>query len=66
MDREPSTSELMTAIVELHGAVTQGFAQVDARFERLETRVTSIEGEIKGINRWMNRSDQRLAVLEAR
>lgn len=64
MDREPSNTELMTAIVELHGAVSQGFAQVDARFALLETRVTSIDGGLRGINGWMSRTDQRLAALE--
>jgi hypothetical protein len=53
MNQEPSNTELMTAIIDLHEAVTQGFAQVDVRFahintrfDRLETRVTSIEGEL--------------------
>jgi hypothetical protein len=55
MNQEPSNGELMTAIVELHGAVTQGFAKVDARFDRVEARVTSIEGELKGFNVWTRR-----------
>jgi hypothetical protein len=47
MDQEPSNTELMTAIVELHEAVTQGFAMVNARFDRLETpdrRLDALEG----------------------
>jgi|HubBroStandDraft_1064217.scaffolds.fasta_scaffold220392_3 hypothetical protein len=80
MNREPSNAELMTALVELHGTVTQGFVQVDVRFahvdvrfERLETRIASIEthvtsmdGELKGIHHWMARSDTRFAELEGR
>ncbi len=73
MEREPSNTELMTAIVELHNATGQGFARVDARFEqvearlaRVETQITSIGGELKGINGWMSRNDQRLAALELR
>ncbi|MGC2128888.1 MAG: hypothetical protein WA629_02220 [Candidatus Aquilonibacter sp.] len=66
MNHEPSNGELMTAIVELHGAVTQGFARVDARFDRLEARVTSVEGELKGINSWTRRADERLDALEDR
>jgi hypothetical protein len=63
---EPTPTELMNAISDLHGAVLRGFAQVDARFERLETRVTSIEGEIRGIHNWMARADARFEALEAR
>lgn len=73
MSQGPRFSELMAAIVDLHGAVTHGFARVDRRFAQLdarldllEPRVTSIAGEVAGAQRWMARSDQRFDVLEIR
>ncbi|HTU70886.1 MAG TPA: hypothetical protein VMF11_11270 [Candidatus Baltobacteraceae bacterium] len=66
MEREPTPADLMNAILDMHGAMSQGFAQVDARFGRLEARVTSIEGEIRGIHHWIARSDARFDALERR
>ena len=57
MHQEPTPTELMGAIVELHEAVSRGFAQVDVRFAQVQgeisgihTRLTSVEGEISGIH----------------
>ncbi|MDQ6823200.1 MAG: hypothetical protein M3Z07_01680 [Candidatus Eremiobacteraeota bacterium] len=58
MYSEPTTTDLMTAIVDLHGAVSAGFAAVDKRFgrvetrlDRVETRLTSGEGKTDGLER---------------
>lgn len=61
---EPTTTDVMNAILDLGYAVQQGFARVDARFDRLEERTTSIEGEIRGVHHWMARSDERFEALE--
>ena len=68
---KPTTHELMNAIVDLHAAVSTGFARVDARFDRLEARVTNLEidltsvkGEVSGLQRWRDRTDERLTALE--
>ncbi len=81
MQREPSPAELMSAIVDLSNATANGFSQlgrelrsemkegfdrVDGRLDRVETRLTSIEGEVGGIRHWMNRTDGRLDSLERR
>jgi len=81
MPPEPTPTELINAIVDLHAAVSAGFARVDARFElfderlgrvegleprmaRIEASLTSIKGEVAGLQRWMLRSDERFAALE--
>ena len=59
MDAEPSPRELMTAVLDLHGAVTNGFAMVESRLDRVEnrldrveTQLTSVSGEVAGLQRW--------------
>lgn len=66
MPNEPSNDDLMHAVTDLAGAVHQGFARVESRLGNLETRATSIEGEIKGIHQWMARADERFDNLEPR
>ena len=78
--QEPTTRDLMNAILELHSAVSLGFARVDERFAgvderfagvderfaRMEQRLTGVEGEVRGLQRWMATSDQRFNALEGR
>ena len=66
MDAEPSPREIMTAVLDLHGAVTNGFAMVESRLDRVESRLdrvegrldrvetqlTSVSGEVAGLQRW--------------
>ena len=61
---DPNPAEMMNAIIDLHAAVSAGFARVDDRFERVEGRLASIEGEVAGLQRWRDRTDERLARLE--
>ena len=64
MDAEPSPRELMTAVLDLHGAVTNGFAMVESRLDRVETQLTSVSGEVAGLQRWRLTVDGRLDRLE--
>ena len=78
MDAEPSSREIMTAVLDLHGAVANGFAmvegrldrveirldRVEARLDRVETQLTSIGGEVAGLQRWRLTVDGRLDRLE--
>ena len=66
MKNEPTTTELMDAIVDLHQAVGSGFRHVEKRFDRLEARMTSMEGEMKRVHHWMAHSDARFDALERR
>jgi len=78
MNAEPSPREIMTAVLDLHGAVTNGFAMVESRLGRVETRLdrvenrldgvetrlSSIGGEVAGLQRWRLEVDHRLDRLE--
>ena len=78
MQHQPSTGELMKAIVDLHAAVSSGFSRVDERFSRVDERFDRLEGrvgsleygstairaEVSGLQRWMVQSDRRFEALE--
>ena len=67
---EPTPAELLEAIVALSHATNGGFAhmerrfeQVDRRFEQVDLRFAAVEGDLRGIHRWMARCDAHLDAL---
>jgi len=61
----------MSAIIDLHAAVSGGFAsvdqrfaQIDRRFEQIDRRFASVEAEIAGLHRWTVRADERFDRIE--
>ena len=43
MNADPSPREIMTAVLDLHGAVANGFAMVETRLSRVEIRLGQVE-----------------------
>lgn len=70
MQNEPTPSELMHAIVDLHGAMLTGFTRTEHRFESIDKRFEAIdrrfeEFEMRMIRRF-DSVDLRFDVLERR
>lgn len=68
---EHRLDQTMSAMIDLQAATAQGFRGVDARFDHLddrvgtvETQITSVRGEVSGLQRFMVDTDRRLSILE--
>ena len=44
MSNQPSGAEIMSAIIDLHGAIAAGFERVDKRFADVDPRFEALEG----------------------
>lgn len=64
MNEQPTPAELMSAIVDLHGAVSLGFSTVDKRLTGVETRLTSVETRLTGVETRLTGVEGRVAGLE--
>lgn len=66
MDAEPSPREIMTAVLDLHGAVANGFAMVEGRLDRVEGRLDRVEVRLDRVEGRLDRVEARLGRVEAR
>ncbi|MDH2909579.1 MAG: hypothetical protein PXZ07_05610 [Candidatus Eremiobacteraeota bacterium] len=63
MNAEPSPREIMTAVLDLHGAVTNGFAMVESRLGRVELRLDRVENRLDGVESRLDRVESRLTSI---
>ena len=66
MSDDSKHEAVMAAIDSLKGATELGFSQVHSRLDRVEARLTSVEGEVRGMRQWRDLVDARLDRLQAR
>lgn len=66
MEQEPTTRDVMNAIVDLHGAMLHGFAQIDARLSGHDAQFVSVDGRFKQIDRRFEQIDGRFDRIERR
>lgn len=66
MEQEPTTRDLMNAIVDLHGAMLHGFAQIDARLSGHDAQFVSVDGRFKQIDRRFEQIDRRFEQMDGR
>ncbi len=64
MDAEPSSREIMTAVLDLHGAVANGFAMVEGRLDRVENRLDRVENRLDRVEGRLDRVELRLDHVE--
>jgi hypothetical protein len=72
---EPTTTDLMNAIIDLHGAMQHGFARMEERFEirftgvegrlgKVETRLTSVETRLTSVETHLTSVEIRLTSVD--
>ena len=66
MDAEPSPREIMTAVLDLHGAVVAGFAMVETRLGRVELRLDRVESRLDRVEARLDGVEARLDGVETR
>ncbi|NNM92360.1 MAG: hypothetical protein HKL92_03375 [Candidatus Eremiobacteraeota bacterium] len=66
MNAEPSPREIMTAVLDLHGAVTNGFAMVESRLGRVELRLDRVENRLDRVENRLDGVESRLDRVESR
>ena len=64
MSAEPTTRELMDAMLDFRSAVETRFDCTDEHIMRVETRMTAVEGRLTGVETRLDRVETRLEVLE--
>jgi len=60
MDREPTTREVMDAVLELRDAVSSGFARVEKGFARVEREIRALDGRLGDFRNDMTRHFSRI------
>ena len=63
MDAEPSSREIMTAVLDLHGAVANGFAMVEGRLDRVENRLDRVEGRLDRVELRLDHVETQLTSI---
>ncbi len=63
MDAEPSPREIMTAVLDLHGAVVAGFAMVESRLGRVELRLDRVEARLDRVEARLDGVEGRLTSI---
>ncbi len=63
MDAEPSPREIMTAVLDLHGAVANGFAMVEGRLDRVENRLDRVEGRLDRVELRLDHVETQLTSI---
>jgi chromosome segregation ATPase len=58
------SAELQSVAKFLHGAMQEGFAQLNARMDRLEQRMDKLEQRMDGLEQRMDKLEQRTDKLE--
>lgn len=64
MEQEPTTRDVMNAIVDLHGAMLHGFAQIDKRLSGHDARFVSVDRRFEQIDGRFDRIERRLTSIE--
>lgn len=55
MERDPTTREVMDAVLELRNAVSTGFARVDSAFAKVEDEIRALDARLEDFRNDFNR-----------
>lgn len=63
---EPTTTDIMNAIVDLHGAMQHGFVRMETRLESVEVRLENVDVRLENVEGRLENVEGRLENVEVR